>query len=160
MSGILDLIYLAIAQLAATWVMIGIMWFSQVVHYPLYKKIKEGFVEYERSHIRRAAILLGPIMVVEAITAILLVGAAPGGTLSTLAGANLTVLILIWLMTFLFQITLHQKPSIRFSPKILKNLITSNWIRTLLWTLKGLITIFMIYHLLQLGTLGKKFFNM
>lgn len=160
MSGILDLIYLTVTQLAATWIMVGIMWFSQVVHYPLYKKIKEGFVEYERSHIRRAAFLLGPIMVIEAITAILLIGVVPAGTLITLAGANLIVLILIWLSTFLFQITLHQKLSVRFSPKVLKNLITSNWIRTLLWTFKGLITICMIYHLFQLGTLGKKLFNM
>lgn len=81
MSAVLDLIYLTIAQLVATWVLIGIMWFSQVVHYPLYKKIKEGFVEYERSHIRRAALLLGPIMLVEAVTAFLLVGATPGGFL-------------------------------------------------------------------------------
>ncbi|QVL56875.1 MAG: hypothetical protein KFB93_05685 [Simkaniaceae bacterium] len=160
MSAVLDLIYLTIAQLVATWVLIGIMWFSQVVHYPLYKKIKEGFVEYERSHIRRAALLLGPIMLVEAVTAFLLVGATPGGILTTLAGVNLVLLVLIWLSTFLFQITLHQKLSIRFSPKVLRNLITSNWIRTLLWTLKGVIIIFMIYHLFKLGTLGKKFFGM
>ena len=48
----LDLIYLSIVQLVVTWMLVGIVWFSQVVHYPLYKKIKEGFVEYERSHIR------------------------------------------------------------------------------------------------------------
>jgi len=160
MSAVLDLIYLTIAQLVAIWVLIGIMWFSQVVHYPLYKKIKEGFVEYERSHIRRAALLLGPIMLVEAVTAFLLVGATPGGILTTLAGVNLVLLVLIWLSTFLFQITLHQKLSIRFSPKVPRNLITSNWIRTLLWTLKGVIIIFMIYHLFKLGTLGKKFFGM
>ena len=145
MSEVLDLIYLTITQLVITWVLIGIMWFSQVVHYPLYKKIKEGFVEYERSHIRRAALLIGPIMVIEAITAFFLVGAAPGGTLATLAGVNLILLILIWLSTFLFQITLHQKLSIRFSPRVLRNLMTSNWVRTLLWTLKGVIMIFMIY---------------
>ncbi len=147
MSGMHDLIYLTLAQLVETWILIGIMWFSQVVHYPLYKKIKEGFVEYERSHIRRAALLLGPIMVVEAITAFLLVGIAPGGIFTTLAGTNLVLLILIWLSTFLFQITLHQKLSVRFSPKVLQNLITSNWVRTLLWTLKGVVTVFMIYHL-------------
>ena len=160
MSAILDLIYLTITQLVATWVLIGIMWFSQVVHYPLYKKIKEGFVEYERSHIRRAALLLGPIMLIEAITAFLLVGSTPGGILTTLAGVNLVLLLLIWLSTFLFQISFHQKLSVRFSPKVLRNLITSNWIRTLLWTLKGGVTIFMIYHLFKLGTLGKKFFGM
>ncbi len=103
MSGILDLIYLTVTQLAAIWIMVGIMWFSQVVHYPLYKKIKEGFVEYERSHIRRATLLLGPIVVIEAITAILLIGVVPGGTLTTLAGANLIVLILILALDISFS---------------------------------------------------------
>ena len=160
MSGILDLIYLTVTQLVITWIMIGIMWFSQVVHYPLYKKIKEGFVEYERSHIRRAALFIGPLMLTEAITAIFLIGIVPEGILTTLAGVNLILLVLIWLSTFLFQVTLHQKLSIRFSPRVLRNLITSNWIRTVLWTFKGIVTIYMIYHLFQLGTLGKKLFNM
>jgi len=159
MSAVLDLIYLTIAQLVVTWILIGIVWFTQVVHYPLYRKIKEGFVEYERSHIRRTALLLGPIMLFEAVTAFLLVSSATGGTLTMLAGVNLVLLILIWLSTFLFQISFHQKLCIRFSPKSLRNLITSNWIRVFLWTAKGVVMIFMIYHLFKLGTLGKKFFG-
>ena len=99
MSAVLDLIYLTIAQLVVTWILIGIVWFTQVVHYPLYRKIKEGFVEYERSHIRRTALLLGPIMLFEAVTAFLLVSTATGGTLTMLAGVNLVLLILIWLST-------------------------------------------------------------
>lgn len=160
MSGILDLIYLTIMQLAVTWILVGIMWFSQVVHYPLYKKIKEGFVEYERSHIKRSALLLGPLMVIEAVTAFLLVGEAPGGALTTLAGINLILLFLIWLSTFLFQVSFHQKLSVRFSPKILRNLITSNWVRTSLWTIKGFLTICMVYHLFKLTNLGKKFLGL
>ncbi|MCB1082180.1 MAG: hypothetical protein KDK63_03435 [Chlamydiia bacterium] len=156
MAGLLDLIYLTTAQLAVTWILVGIMWFSQVVHYPLYKKIKEGFVEYERSHIKRSALLLAPLMVIEAITAFFLISESPSGVLTTLAGINLIFLILIWLSTFLFQVSFHQKLSIRFSPKILRNLITSNWVRTILWTLKGLLMICIVYHLFQLTTLGKK----
>lgn len=160
MSAILDLIYLTITQLAVTWILVGIMWFSQVVHYPLYKKIKEGFVDYERAHIKRSAFLLGPLMVIEAVTAFMLISEAPGGALTTLAGINLILLILIWLSTFLFQISFHQKLSIRFSPKILRNLITSNWVRTSLWTIKGFLMICMIYHLFKLTNLGKKFLGL
>lgn len=160
MSSILDLIYLTITQLAATWILVGIMWFSQVVHYPLYKKIKEGFVDYERAHIKRSAFLLAPLMIIEAVTAFMLINEAPGGALTTLAGLNLILLILIWLSTFLFQVSFHQKLSIRFSPKILRNLITSNWVRTSLWTLKGLLMICITYHLFKLTTLGKKFLGL
>lgn len=160
MSGILDLIYLTVTQLAVTWILVGIMWFSQVVHYPLYKKIKEGFVEYERGHIKRSAFLLGPLMVIEAVTAFMLIRETPNGPLTTLAGINLILLILIWLSTFLFQVSFHQKLSIRFSPRILRNLITSNWVRTTLWTIKGLLMICMVYHLFKLTTLGKKFLGL
>ncbi|MCB1109935.1 MAG: hypothetical protein KDK64_03065 [Chlamydiia bacterium] len=160
MQSVLDLIYLTLVQLVVTWMIVGIMWFLQVVHYPLYRKIKEGFVEYERSHIRRAALLIGPIMLIEAITAILLIGASTEGTLTKLAGANLILLIFIWLSTFLFQINQHQKLSVRFSHKILQGLIHCNWIRTLLWTLKGIIMAIFCNHLFHLGTIAKKFFNM
>ncbi|MCB1106845.1 MAG: hypothetical protein KDK76_01970 [Chlamydiia bacterium] len=160
MEGVLDLIYLTLVQLVVTWMVVGIMWFLQVVHYPLYRKIKEGFVEYERSHIRRVACLLGPIMLVEAITAILLMGISTEGTLTMLAGANLIVLILIWLSTFLFQVSQHQKLSIRFSHNILQGLINCNWIRTLLWTLKGGIMIYFCYELFQLEMIAKKFFDL
>ena len=160
MESVLDLIYLTLVQLVMTWMAIGIMLFLQVVHYPLYKKIKEGFVDYERSYMGRAALLIAPLMLVEAITAILLIGVAPGGILTTLAGANLIVLLLIWLSTFLFQLNQHQKLSIRFSDKVLKGLIHRNWIRTLLWIIKGGIMICFCYHLFQLSSLGKKFFDM
>lgn len=60
--------YLTIIQLAVTWILVGIMWFSQIVHYPLYRKIKEGFVDYERGHIERSAFLFSMLMVIEAVT--------------------------------------------------------------------------------------------
>ncbi|MGE0197840.1 MAG: hypothetical protein AB7N99_03775 [Simkaniaceae bacterium] len=160
MDGIVELAFFTLIQLLVTWVMAGMMWFAQVVHYPLYKKIKEGFVEYERSHIKRAALLIGPLMLVEAITAIILLGMTPSGRLSSLALANLILLALIWIFTFLFQVTQHQKLSVQFSQKSLQGLITSNWIRTLLWTVKGCVMATMTYYLFQVETLGKKFFNL
>ena len=132
-----ELTVITLAQLLLTWIMVGILWFTQVVHYPLYLKIKEGFVDYERCHVKRTALLVGPLMVAEAVTAVWLISLVPEGNLLRLAGANLIVLILIWLSTFLFQTVQHQKLSIRFSKRILTGLITTNWIRTLLWTVKG-----------------------
>lgn len=143
----MDLFYLAIVQLIITWIMTGIMWFSQIIHYPLYMKIREGFIEYERSYIRRSAILLGPLILIEALTAIILIGMAKEGILIKLAGVNLILLILIWLSTFLFQTTQHQKLSIRFSKKILQGLIHFNWVRTILWTAKGVVMFFFLKSL-------------
>ena len=140
--------FFTLLQFVVTWVMVGMIWFIQTVHYPLYKKIKEGFVEYERSHIRKASLLIGPFMLVEAFSAIVLLKIAPDGVLTKLAALNLILLIFIWLSTSLVQISQHQKLSVRFSRKILKGLIHSNWVRTLLWTIKGCLLVVIIYFLL------------
>lgn len=140
-----DPIFYLLMQLICSWMMIGIIWFMQLVHYPLYAKIKEGFIEYEKSQIRRVSFLVGPIMLIEAITSIVLVGVAPTGIQTILAALSLIILIFIWISTLLFLMGQHQKLSIRFSKKILHVLIISNWIRAILWTIKGLLIIFMIY---------------
>ena len=151
MEGIAELAFFTLLQLLITWILAGMMWFVQVVHYPLYKKIKEKFMEYERSHIKRAALLIGPLMLIEVITAIILIGMTPGGTLTQLATANLVLLFLIWISTFLFQVAQHQKLSVQFSKKNLQGLINTNWIRTVLWTIKGCIMAMMTYYFFELG---------
>ncbi|HPE84768.1 MAG TPA: hypothetical protein PLO43_01135 [Chlamydiales bacterium] len=129
---------------AATWVMVGIMWFVQTVHYPLYRKIHEGFVSYERCHLRRAAWLMGPVMIVEVITALFLIGLSPSAVLTKLASINFVLLILIWVSTCLFQVQQHQMLSIRFSRKIHHNLLNTNWVRTALWTARGILVLVML----------------
>ena len=148
MEKIGDLVIFAMIQFVVTWMMVGIMWFSQIVHYPLYKKIREGFIEYERSHIRLAAVLLGPMMLIEVITAIIMIGMAEEGLLTQLAGANLLLLAVLWIFTLLFQVNQHQKLSIHFSKNILRRLIYSNWIRTLLWTVKGGVMVAFVVELI------------
>lgn len=142
-----DLIYITLIQLFVTWGLVGVMWFTQIVHYPLYKKVKEGFIEYERAHIRRTFYLIAPLMLIEAISAIFLLGFSEK-PLIKFAVTNLIFLIFIWIFTFLFQITQHQKLSTRFSSKILKSLLLSNWIRTILWTSKGIVMGIYVYHFL------------
>lgn len=144
-----DLNLFALIQLVVTWILVGVIWFTQIVHYPLYRNIKEGFVEYERAHIRRTAFLIAPLMLIDVITAIILVGLTETGILTKLAFANLIFLVLIWLSTFLLQVEQHQKLCIRFSKEILRNLLVSNWVRTFLWTGKGLVLAAIVYLLFK-----------
>ena len=143
-----DLIIFALIQLAVTWALVGSSWYTQIIHYPLYHKIKEGFVEYERAHMRRVAFFIAPLMIIEVVSAIILVGLSEG-RLAILSVINLVFLIFIWLATFLFQITQHQKLTIRFSKKIVQSLIASNWVRTLLWSGKGAIMAYYFYYFLM-----------
>jgi len=142
-----DFALLLLIHSFATWVMVGVIWFVQIVHYPLYKKIKEGFSSYERMHLCRTSYLLGPILLAEMVTALFLVGYAPAGSMVELAAYNLVLLILIWIVTLLFQISQHQKLAIRFSLHQHKLLLLTNWIRVVLWTIRGLIVATMLWDL-------------
>lgn len=115
------------------------MGFVQAVHYPLYSRIKEGFVDYEREHIRRTGVLVAPLMFFEALSAIFLCGMASSGIQFKLMAVNLIILILIWVLTLLFQVNQHQKLAIRFSPKIYQRLLGTNWLRLILWITRGVI---------------------
>jgi|APCry1669189070_1035195.scaffolds.fasta_scaffold27983_2 hypothetical protein len=140
---------LFLVQLLATAMMTGIIWFVQIVHYSLFRKIpRDGFTAYERSHTVRTGWVVAPLMLVELGSAVvLLFPRLFGGSVLPLTGdplylAALGCLILIWASTFLLQVPLHgileQHPDIHSMDR----LVTTNWIRTLLWTLRlGLLSV-------------------
>jgi len=140
---------LFLIQLLATAMMTGIIWFVQIVHYPLFGKIpREGFTAYERSHTVRTGWVVAPLMLVELGSAVvLLFPRLFGGSGLPLSGdplylAALGCLILIWASTFILQVPLHchleQTPDIHSMDR----LVSTNWIRTLLWSVRlGLLSV-------------------
>jgi hypothetical protein len=58
--------YVLLAHLAATLFMAGVIWFVQVVHYPLFSRIgSEKFSLYSKAHSRLTTCVVGPPMLVE-----------------------------------------------------------------------------------------------
>lgn len=139
---------LLLTQLLATAMMTGIIWFVQIVHYPLFLKVPvDGFVAYEQSHTLRTGFVVAPLMLVELGTAIalMLLSSVSGGKLpiglTPLYLWSFGLLLLIWVSTFLIQVPLHslleQKPDL----KAMELLVSTNWIRTILWSIRlGLLT--------------------
>ena len=69
---------LLIAQLASTLPLVGLIWTIQWVHYPLFSKVgNETFVEYQARHMSRIGSVVGPLMLVEVLSALGLVIMAP-----------------------------------------------------------------------------------
>ena len=133
---------LFLIQFAATAMMTGIIWFVQVVHYPLFTKIpEEGFVRYEQSHTVRTGWVVAPLMLLELGTAIapLLSWSAGGGfpiPSSPLYLVALGCLVLIWISTFLLQVPLHGILEKRHDHRAMLLLCSTNWIRTILWSVR------------------------
>lgn len=129
-----------VAHLAATWAMIGVIWFVQIVHYPMFNRVGESsFARYERIHQQRTSWIVLPLMVLELITAIWLAVAPPEILERPWVTTNLGLLVLIWLSTFLIQVPLHRRLERGFDEKAHARLVVTNWIRTALWTGRGVL---------------------
>ena len=129
--------HLFLIQILATAMMTGIIWFVQVAHYPLFEKIpKEGFVAYENCNTTRTGWVVGPIMLAEIGAALALILLGYRMAFNPLHLIALSCLLLIWLSTLLIQIPLHGILSLRADPHTMELLVSGNWIRTILWSLR------------------------
>ena len=136
---------LLIAQFCATWTMVGIIWFVQVVHYPMFRLVGSGtFEAYHASHVRLITWVVGPPMMVEALCAFLLILYRPAyvSVMAALSGALL--LLIIWGSTALVQVPLHELLSRGFQQEPYRRLVLTNWVRTVSWTLRGILTAWMV----------------
>lgn len=131
---------LLLLHAGATLAMTGLIWFVQIVHYPLLARVgAERFAEYEQAHTQRTSAVVGSIMLVEAAAAAAL--AATGDHLALL-GAGL--LALIWISTFLVQVPLHARLERGFHPRAWRRLVLTNWIRTALWSVRALVALLLV----------------
>ena len=136
---------LMIIHAAATFSMVGLIWFVQVVHYPLFETVGRGsFSDYEVEHQQRTTRVVMPLMLVELVTAVMLVFGGLTGAGRTAAWLGLALLVVIWSSTMLIQVPLHQKLTVGFDLHRARQLVGSNWIRTFAWSGRGLIALWLL----------------
>jgi hypothetical protein len=76
------MITVLLAHAASTLVMVGVIWFVRVVHYPLFEQVgKAAFAAYETAHARLTTWVVAPTMLVEALTGGLLLWHRPADIL-------------------------------------------------------------------------------
>ena len=140
-----DILVVLLANAAATMFMVGVIWFVQIVHYPLFSRVGvSGFAAYSGAHSRLTGLVVGPPMLVEAATAVALVIRTPPGISASLAWTGLVLLVAIWLSTALLQSPRHTELGRGFDVPSHRYLVTSNWLRTVLWSLRGLIVLWIL----------------
>jgi len=136
---------LVVAHAAATLVMVGVIWFVQVVHYPLMARVSASeFAAYEHEHQNRTTFVVAPTMLIEAVAAAVLLVVAPPGLGRILPAAGIALLAVIWLSTFLVQVPLHMRLADGFDAGVHRKLVWSNWLRTLAWTGRGGLVLVML----------------
>jgi hypothetical protein len=82
-------------------------------------------------------------MLVEAGTALGLFWFPPLGVSTWQLAIGLALLAVIWLSTALVQVPCHKRLSQGFDAATHRRLVGTNWIRTVAWSLRGLLVLWM-----------------
>ena len=142
-------VLLLLIHAGATLAMTGLIWFVQIVHYPLFRFVGEPeFGEYHPRHAYRTSLVVTPLMGIELMSAISIAMAPPIGIDPTQAKVGAALVIAIWCATAFLSVPLHTRLGKRFDPRHVDLLVTTNWVRTALWTLRvPLVGCFLLDHL-------------
>lgn len=119
---------------AATLAMTGLIWFVQLVHYPLFPYAASGdFSRFAADHQRRTGWVVVPLMFSEAAAATWLLLAHGSG----IVWAGWLLLGSIWLSTAAIQVPLHRRLARGFDAPAARRLVMTNWWRTAAWTARS-----------------------
>jgi hypothetical protein len=142
---------LLLVHFAATWYLVGLCWLVQRVQYPLMDRVGvAGYPAYEQAHVSRIGPVVAPMMLIELASGIWLLLIAPTGELRLLYGVGLALLVAVWLSTFLLQVPLHGTLVDGFDASAHAALVRTNWIRTLAWTARGALLVWLLWRLVRL----------
>ncbi len=128
---------LLLANLTVTGFLTGLIWFVQVVHYPIFRKVGPGsFVPFHNAHTAWTGQVVALPMLIE-----LGLGAwlwlQPPPALSGWANHLAFGLVLfLWGITFLAFMPMHGALARGFDPALAERLVSVNWWRTAAWTLR------------------------
>lgn len=134
-----------VMQLISTFMLLGIVWLVQLINYPLFKLIPESlFRDYHALHINRSQWLIAPLMLVEMLTGAYLLIWPLLDANYYLYVCNFVLILLVWLETFFLQIPIHKTLQKQHSQTKIDRLINMGWVRTITWSLHGIVLILIL----------------
>lgn len=137
-----------LVQLAATWAMVGVIWMVQLVQYPLFAHAgASDFARFHAGHSVRITWVVAPLMALELATAAWLVVARPAWIPAVEAQAGLALAVGTWASTGLVQVPQHARLACGFDGGVHRRLVAGNWLRTLLWSLRGALVLAWVQRL-------------
>jgi uncharacterized membrane protein len=136
-------------QFVSTWAMVGLIWFVQVVHYPLMGQVGSGqFIRYEIDHQRLTSYVVGPFMLVEFASALLLLWFPPTRVPNIALWVGVILIGIIWICTYTIQVPQHTQLMDGFNETVQRQLVVGNWLRTIAWSLRGLLVTWMVSRMM------------
>lgn len=138
-----------VANLVSAWMMTGVIWFVQVVHYPLLALVPvEAAREAALEHQPRTARVVGLPMAVEGVTTLWLMLDRPAGVDWWLAWAGGACVAVALLCTVLLSVPRHARMAERPDAAVGRELVLTNWPRTVAWTAHGIVCVAIVLQTL------------
>lgn len=120
--------------------MTGAIWVIQIVHYPTFNFVADArFQSFHQFHSKQITWIVAPMMVLELMSGLVLSFLVQGIWIF-----QFILILLIWLATFFISVPLHNKLGIQRDENVNSKLVVTNWIRTLLWTLRTVLILFTV----------------
>jgi len=148
--GRFSLSMVAIVHLAATWFMVGLIWTIHTVHYPLFAEVgADAYIGFQSSHVERIGrLLLIPWLLEGVSAAALLVAADRGIRRSAFVGAVAMAIVLV--ISGFWSAPAHGELADGFDATVHGRLMDANLVRTLAWTVRGIVAVDIIRRVLRL----------
>ena len=131
--------------LIATFYFVGLIWTIQILSYPLFQMVgRESFTAYHTAHSQRITLILGLPLLLVFVSSLLMLWIRPANVplwtvlLNGILGGG------VWIMTAFIHVPLHSKLGQNYSTHTMQALVSTNWLRTLVWTAQGLLLLWMM----------------
>lgn len=139
-----------VANLVSTCVMVGVIWFVQVVHYPLLAQFGESqSVAVAVEHQRRTGYVVGLPMLVEGVSTLALLASRPVDVSLALPWVGAVLLAVSLGSTLFLSVPLHARMAEAHSPEIGRRLVVTNWPRTVSWTARMFVCVGMCLQVIR-----------
>ena len=135
-----------LVHLGSTLYLVGLIWIIQILHYPLMANVgADGYIEYQSLHMSRITPVVAPVMILELLTGIYFAFVTFEAIDQRYFWAGLGLIIIIWASTFFVQVPLHERLTQSFDIETHRWLVQTNWIRTIAWTLRGGLVLWLVW---------------
>ena len=139
-----------IANLVASCVMTGVIWFVQHVHYPLLAQVEMGqAVAVAEEHQRRTGHVVALPMAVEGLTTLALLAQQPAGVNWFLPWIGAILLAIALGCTVFLSVPLHAKMATNPDARVGAKLVSTNWPRTFAWSLRAVVCVVMVAQMVN-----------
>ena len=135
----MDSVYIIYLNVLFNVYLIAISIIVQFIVYPSFNKISESFTEYHKRYTKQIFWIVGPVMILEILTSLLMI--LNEFDIYLIPGL---IVLLLWMLTFIYIVPLHKELSKQFQTNKHIKLLKLNFVRIILWALKFFVLIIIL----------------